>query len=151
MTSPTTPTPRKRSSWLRKLLYVFGGLVVLLVVAFFVVTSSAFIKGVILPRVGKAMGGQVTAAEVSLSPFSELQLHQLKVQTTGTEPLLQAEDVRVRYSLFSILGGTIKVDEVTIVSPVVQIVENADGTSNLDPLMKKDEKAPAKPSTPSTK
>ena len=64
----------------------------------------------------------------------------MKVQTTGTEPLLQAEEVRLRYSLFSILGGTMKVDEVTIVSPVVQIIENADGTSNLDPLLKQEKR-----------
>jgi hypothetical protein len=135
-------------------LYFFGGLLVLLVVAYFVLTSSAFFKGVILPRASKSLGGQITVAEASISPFSQVYLQQLKVQTTGTEPLLQAEEVRLRYSLFSILGGTMKVNEVTIVSPVVQIIENADGTSNLDPLLKKQEKEekPApKPSAPSGK
>jgi hypothetical protein len=136
-------------------LYFFGGLLVLLVVAYFVVSSSAFFKGVILPRASKSLGGQVTVAEASLSPFSQVYLRQLKVQTTGTEPLLQAEEVRLRYSLISILGGTMKVNEVTIVSPVVQIIENADGTSNLDPLLKQEkqeeEKPAPKPSTPSGK
>jgi hypothetical protein len=155
MTEPTSPRSGKRASWLRKLLYVFGGLLVLLVVAYFVVSSSAFFKGVILPRAGKSLGGQVTVAEASISPFSQVYLQQLKVQTTGPEPLLQAEEVRLRYSLISILGGTMKVNEVTIVSPVVQIIENADGTSNLDPLLKPEkpekEKPAPKPSTPSGK
>lgn len=151
MTEPTSPRPRKRSSWLRKLLFAFGGLFVLLVVAYFVVTSSVFFKWVILPRASKAVGGQITVAEASISPFSQVHLRQLKVQTTGTEPLLQAGEVRLRYSLFSILRGTMKVDEVTVVSPVIQVIENADGTSNLDPLLKKEkkeEKPASKPSAP---
>lgn len=145
MSTPIPPRPVKRSSWVRKLFLIFGGLLVLLVAAYFVVTSSAFFKGVILPRASKAVGGQITVAEASISPFSQIHLRQLKVQTTGTEPLLQAEEVRLRYSLFSVLGGTMQVNEVTIVSPVVQIVENADGTGNLDPLLKKEAKPATKP------
>ena len=149
MTNPASSRPGQRFSSFRKLLFAIGGLFVLLVVAYFVVTSSAFFKGVILPRASKAVGGRVTVAEASVSPFSQVHLRQLKVQTTGTEPLLQAEEVRLRYSLFSILGGKIKVDEVTVVSSVVQIIENADGTSNLDPLLKQEEKPASRPSAPS--
>jgi len=116
---------------------------------YFVVTSSAFFKGVVLPRASKAVGGQITVAKVSISPFSRVHLRQLKVQTTGTEPLLQADEVHLRYSRFSILRGTMKVHEVTVVSPVVHLIENADGTSNLDPLVKKEEKPASTPSAPS--
>jgi hypothetical protein len=147
MTNPTSSLPRKRSSWFRKLLLAFGGLIALLVVAYFVVTSSAFFKGVILPSASKTLGGEVTVAGASISPFSQVKLSQLTVKTTGTEPLLQANAVVLRYSLFAILGGTLKVDEVTIDSPVIQIIENADGTSNLDPLMKKEAKPAARPAS----
>src|SRR5262245_52479720 len=67
-----SPQPGRRRSWRRKLLYISGTLLVLLVVAYFVVTSSAFFKGVILPRAGKAIGGEVTVADASLSPFSQV-------------------------------------------------------------------------------
>jgi len=117
-------------------MYGGGGLVMLLVATYFVVTSSAFFKRVILPRASQAVGGEVTVADASISPFSEITLRQLAVKTTGSEPLLQAEEVHLRFSLSSILGGTLKFDEITISSPVIQIVENADGTSNLDPLLK---------------
>jgi uncharacterized protein involved in outer membrane biogenesis len=146
----SAPQPARRRSWRRKLLFTTGALLGFLVVVYFVVTSSAFFKGVILPRVGRAMGGEVTVADASLSPFSQVTLRQLKVKTTGAEPLLQAEEVRLRYGLFAILGGTLKVDEVTIASPVVQIIEQADGSSNLDPLLKKESKpAPAPAPAPS--
>jgi len=144
MNTLSSSEPRRRSSWRRKLLFICGGLLVLLVVAYFVLTSSAFFKGVILPRVGRAVGGEVTVADASISPFSQVILRRLTVKTTGTEPLLKAEEVRLRYGLLPILGGTIKVDEITIASPIVQIVENADGTCNLDPLWKKKPSSPAK-------
>lgn len=38
------PSPA-RGGWLRKLVWIAGGLVILLVVAWFVVTSGAFFKG----------------------------------------------------------------------------------------------------------
>lgn len=145
----TLSRPIKRRRWPRRLTFAGGGLVVFLVLACFVATSSAFIKGVILPRVGRAMNAEISVADISLSPFSQVALRRLAVKTTGSEPLVQAEEVRVRYSLWSILGGNIKVDEVTLQSPVIQIVENADGTSNLDPLLKEDETKAAEPSRPS--
>lgn len=145
MTTTASPQPGKRSSWLRKLMFGFGGLIVLLVAAYFVVTSSAFFKGVILPRASQAIGGEITVAEASISPFSQVTLRQLVVKTTGAEPLLQANEVRLRYSLTAILGGTLQVDEVMIDSPVVQIVANADGTSNLDPLLSQGEAPAAQP------
>ncbi len=143
-TASASPTVR-RPTWRRKLLFISGLLLVLLVAAYFVVTSSAFFKGVILPRAGKALGGKVTVSEASISPFSQVKLRRLTVKTTGTELLLSAEVVVLRYSLFAILRGTLKVDEVTIDSPVVQIIENADGSSNLDPLLKKEARPAAKP------
>ena len=145
MTPSSTSEPGRRPSWRRRLLFIGGGLLLLLGVAYFVVTSSAFFKGVILPRASKAVGGAVTVADASVSPFSQVYLRQLKVQTTGPEPLLQAEEVRVRYRLLAILGGTLNVDEVTVVSPVVQVIENADGTSNLDPLLKQAAKPAPEP------
>ena len=142
-----TPAPKKRRGWLRAIAWVFGILIVLLVVAYFVATSSAFFKGVILPRAGKAMNAQVTVSDASISPFSQVILRDLKVQPTGVEPVLTATEVRLRYSLMDIIKGNIHVDEVTLVSPTVTLIQNPDGRSNLDPLLKaQKEKAPgAKP------
>jgi len=130
-------------------------LLLLLVVAYFVGTSEGFLKSVILPRVSKAMNATVTIEGASISPFSEVILRNLKVVTTGTEPLLTAQEVHARYSLTKMMGGNIVVQEVTVASPTINVVENADGTSNLDPLTKgqKEEKKeqPSKPSKPSGK
>jgi uncharacterized protein involved in outer membrane biogenesis len=144
--------PRKGRGWLRKLAWIAGGFILLLVVAYFVATSSAFFKSVILPRVSKAVGADITVSDASISPFSQVTLRNLKVQTTGTEPLITAPEVRASYSLMAILGGNMRVDEVVISSPTVNLVENPDKSSNLDPLTKgqpeKPAAGPAKPSQP---
>ena len=49
------PAPKRRRRWPRILGRIFLALIILLVVVYFVGTSSAVFKGVILPKVGKAM------------------------------------------------------------------------------------------------
>lgn len=151
MSEPATPAaPAKRSSRGRKLLFAGIALAILLVICFFVATSSAFLKAVVLPRVGTGIGATVTAAEVSLLPFSQLVLRQVQVQTTGAEPLFAAQEVRVRYHLWDLIGGDVRLDEVTLNAPHVVLVQNADGTSNLDPILAalKTPKKPKRPKPP---
>ena len=126
----------KRGGWLRKLLLLGGLLLVLLVLGFFVVTSGAFIKAVVLPKVGAALNSDLAVGEVQFSPFSQLELREVKLTPKGAEPLLTASLVRARYSLMAIIRGNILVDEVTVESPTITLVENADGTKNLDPILK---------------
>ena len=105
-----TPPPRRRRRWPKILGLLAGGFLLLLVVVYFVGTSSAFFKGVILPRVSKSINATVTVTDASISPFKKIILKNLKVQTTGTEPLFTASEVRARYSLFDIIGGNIHVE-----------------------------------------
>jgi uncharacterized protein involved in outer membrane biogenesis len=145
-----TPAPPKRRRWLRAISWIFGGLIVLLVVLYFVATSSGFFKSVILPKVSAALNANITVSDASISPFRRVVLRGLRVQTTGTEPLVTAAEVRLRYSLMAIIGGRINVDEITLTTPTVNLVENPDKTSNLDPILKSQEPSkPAPPSAPS--
>lgn len=143
-TSDTAPSP-KRHGWLFKLGIAAGVLVVLVIILYFVATSGAFIKGFILPRVAKSVHADITVSELSLSPWSEVEIKGLKVTPEGREPLLEAQTVRARYSLMDILHGRIVVSEVTLDSPVITLVQKADGSSNLDPLTQKS--GAAKPAT----
>jgi uncharacterized protein involved in outer membrane biogenesis len=151
--TPVAPkAPKKRRSLLRTLIWLVAVVVVLGVVAYFVGTSAGFLKGFILPRVSKAMNATITVSDATVRPFSEVVLRDLKVQTTGPEPLVTAQEVRARYRLLDIVRGNLKVEEVLLASPTVHVVQNADGTSNLDPILKArapkpDEKKPA-PSQP---
>ena len=137
---------KPKSGWLKKLGVTGIVLAGLLVVAYFVGTSATVLKSVILPRVSKALNAEITVEDADISPFSRVVNRGLKIKTTGAEPLLTCNEVRARYSLLDILSGKINVEEVTLVSPVITLVRNADGTSNLDPLTKSDgKKAEPKP------
>ncbi len=152
----SSPAPRKRRRWFRWLAWALGGLVVLVVVVYFVVTSSAFFKGVILPRASKALNADITVSGASISPFRQVVLNNLKVQTAGSEPLLTAPEVRLRYSLMDILRGNIHIDEATLSAPTIIVVENPDGSRNFDPIVKSQTRAapqqgkpaPSKPGKP---
>jgi hypothetical protein len=147
MNEPTlTPAPARRR-WRRKLLWVAIVLVALLVAAFLVVSSGAFLKGVVLPRVGRALNANLAAEQITFRPFSELELRDVKLTPVGAEPVFTAGLVRARYHLLALLGGRIAVDELTVESPVVNVIENADGTCNLDPLLRR-EKVPAAKAAP---
>jgi uncharacterized protein involved in outer membrane biogenesis len=128
--------PKPRSRWLRRLAWFFAILLILLVAAYFVATSSAVLKGVILPRVGSALNATITVSDAALHPFSGIVFRDLKVQPAGQPALVTASEVRVSYHLLDILGGNLRVDEIALVSPAVELVVNPDGSSNLDPILK---------------
>lgn len=136
----------KRSGKLSKILaFSLGGVAVLLVAAYFVVTSSGFLKSFILPKASAALGATVDAEEIALSPFSQVTLKGLNLKTVGTEPLLKADRVHAQYDLRAILGGEIKVSEAIAEGVKIRIEENADGTRNWTPLLKS---APGSGSSP---
>src|ERR1041385_8011706 len=151
MTEPIVPppTPRRRGRWLRIISIAFGFLLLVVVAIYFVATSSAFFKGVILPRVSKAANAEISVSDASISPFKEVVLRDLKLRPAGQEPLVTAQEVRARYSLMDILKGNIHVEELTLASPTVVIIENPDGSHNYDPLTKA--QAEPKPKAKETK
>jgi hypothetical protein len=133
----TAPAPvKKRRGWLRLLFGAAVVLLILIVAAYFIVTSAAFLKSAVLPRASQAIGAEVTVSDAAIHPFSEIELSNLKVQSKDQPPLITAPDIRVRYHLWDILHGNLRVDEIALVSPTVARVQNPDGTSNLDPLLK---------------
>src|SRR6266496_5676051 len=147
---PKKPMPR----WLRRLLWIGGGSLLFFVVLYFFLTSAFFLKTFVLPRVGSAINASVTIRDASISPFSSIIIRGLKLTTTDDSvPLVTVEEVLARYSLMDIIGGHINVEEVTIDSPVIQIIQNPDGTSNLDPLLqssgeRKETETPVEPGQP---
>ena len=147
-------TIERPPSWRQRALpiatWAAGVLVILLVAAYFIVTSSGFIKRVILPRMSAAIHADVTVTDISVHPFRKITVRGLKVQAKGQEPFITAPELRASYSLWSILHGNLRVYEATLVSPTVALVENPDGSSNLDALLQASGKKPsaARPSRP---
>ncbi|MDE3068035.1 MAG: AsmA family protein [Verrucomicrobiota bacterium] len=144
------PPAKRRRAWLRILMGLAAVLLVLVVSTYLIVTSSAFLKSAVLPRVSQAIGAEVTVSRASIHPFSAIALWNFKAQPKGQAPIVTAPEVRVRYHLWDILRGHLRVDDITLVSPTLELVENPDGSSNLDPLLKalKGKPAPPRPAPP---
>ena len=106
MTPQETPKLRK-TSLPRKLAWIAGTLFVAVIALYLTVTSSVFLTKVVLPRVGAMLNANITATQVSLSPFSQLTARGLSVSTGTTNTVFAVDELRVRYDLMSILGGTI--------------------------------------------
>ena len=153
MTTIASLTIEKQRSWLQHALriavWVAGVLVILALAAYLVVTSSGFIKRVILPRVSAAIHAEITVTDISVHPFSKITVRGLKVQAKGQEPVITAPEVRASYSLWSILRGKPRISEIALVSPTINLVENPDGSSNFDALKASNKKpSESKPPRP---
>jgi hypothetical protein len=143
--------PARRGQWKRRVGWAGAALLLLGVVFYFFVTSNWFVQRVVLPQVSAALQMDVTVAQASLSPWRRVVLRELKVQPKHDEVLLQVREIRVRYSLLALLRGRIDVAELTVDTPLLTVVQRANGTSNLDALLRligqpdstpKDEPAP---------
>jgi uncharacterized protein involved in outer membrane biogenesis len=148
--APASPQPApKKSGLLRKLGLGAAGLLVLLLVGYFLVTSAMFQKGVVLPRVAKALGADLTVEDTTISPFSRVVLNGVKLQVPGAaEPIFTAKEIRARYSLLAIIGGNIAVEEAAVAGATINVVQNPDGTFNFTPILKATESKEPKPAAP---
>jgi uncharacterized protein involved in outer membrane biogenesis len=136
--------------WSRRLKIAGVAFAVLLLVLYFIVTSGAFVKGVIVPQAGAALNADISVSSAQVSPFSKVVLRDLKITPEGRETLLSANEINARYSLWSLIRGKIAVDDVTVIAPIITVVENADGTRNLGALMKSQQAKPEEKSPPTT-
>jgi hypothetical protein len=59
------------SPWPKRLKVTAGALLVLLVVGYFFIGSSFFVRSLVLPSIEKSMLAKIEVGDVSLSPFSQ--------------------------------------------------------------------------------
>ncbi len=105
-------------------------LIVLVVVAGVTVTRPFFIKSVVLPRVEKAIGVNIRIQDLSLSPFSRLELQGLRVGS-NEDPLLRADRMLCRYKLFKFFDQKLAVEELSLKGAEIMLEQSADGSLNL--------------------
>jgi hypothetical protein len=129
--TPQAPSSRK----LVKRLSIAGGAVFLLIIiGYLSVTSGAFVKSVVLPKLSKALNAEVTVTDASVGLFSGVSMKGLRVVSAETD-LVKAGEATLRYSFWALASGRIEVSEFTLDAPEVFLVQNPDGTSNLTPIL----------------
>lgn len=140
---PAEPAPRRSRAAARLKWVGLAGVLVLTlgVGGWWVLTSNAALKALVLPRVSAALNARVSAETITLRPLSEVRLTGLEITPAEGPRLLRAAEVRVRYHLWSILRGRYVLPEIRLDRPELDLRVTRDGRSNLDALL-------ARPATP---
>jgi len=133
------PVIKRKPLWL----YFIGGTVLLVVLAFLFIANGIFVRSVVLPKVAAQLKSDLTTDDVSFSPFSSITLRGVKLVPKGDETLFTAKEVRIRYSLFAILGGKITVDEILLDTPQITLVQRSATDGNLAKILPEPSSAPA--------
>ncbi|GEM_PF-3963414 len=113
-------------TWMKIVLALLAVIVCGLGLLYGCLTSEWFITGQVLPRVGKAIGQPVTAGRLKVSLFSGVEIQNLAVGS-GSNQLLHANTVRLRYRLLRAFQGELAVDEILLDGVKVQVLPDAAG------------------------
>ena len=119
--------PKRR--WMKRLLIALVAAVIVAAGLYMLVGSSWFFKRAVLPRAAAALGMPVSVETADISPFSEVRLTGLHVGPAA-DPLLTGEEIRCRYDLFAILGGSLDIEEAVVRGVVIRAVQAPDGSWN---------------------
>ena len=139
----TAPTSRPRRRWLRRLV-VFVVLLLGLVVVAPLGLGLSPVRRFVAGKVSTALGRTVTIGGISAAWWSGMELRNVEVHNpegyTG-DPLLAVDRVKVDVSLGKLLTGTFDA-RVAVERPVVTLIQDKDGHSNLEGLGTKREGEP---------
>ncbi|MBN2640123.1 MAG: hypothetical protein JXR78_00575 [Victivallales bacterium] len=118
---------------LKKLSIIFAGSVAMLLILYFILTSSVVLKSIVLPMAGKQLGAPVHAQDINFSLFSStLEIKYLTVGDSAA-PLLSSRRAYVKCAFLS-LPGSIIIDTLELDNTSVKLHRSADGKWNL-PLL----------------
>lgn len=114
---------------------VLLALSIVVLVAFLAVYSRTdsfrnLLREQVVSAVNGALRGNVQLAEIDGSIWSHLTLHDVSAGIDG-DTVAHIDEVRIRYSLTSLLGGELAVSELDLIRPAVHAREGDDGTWNL--------------------
>ncbi|MEW6057265.1 MAG: AsmA family protein [Bdellovibrionota bacterium] len=140
----------KKSSILKKLVYVFGGLLGLLVVAAIVIPLVVDVdkyRPQIVQAANEKINGKIELGKLGLSLWGRVKvdIDGLKVSDAQGRPVVEVKDAGLNLPLLSILSGRPEL-RVVLNNPVINVVKQKNGKLNAMALMKE---TPAADSSPS--
>jgi hypothetical protein len=139
--------PRRRRLS-RAILRTSIALAIVAVAAGFWITRPSTLAWLILPRAAKAIGGPVTASRIALDGIDTLVLEDVRVRVDGWKDesgqLAYADRIRVRFSPWALLVGSVDVGSVSANRVELRLVERADGSGAFSILDLRPEQEPDK-------
>src|SRR5438270_5190212 len=134
-------------AWKRKLTWIalvlVGSVVVLSVGGYLVLRSARFhgyLRGQIEKRASEATGAEVRIQNFAIH-VSQLAADAYGITVGGNQPvsarpLVQADELRIRLKIISLLRKKIDLNEIVLQHPVVNLRVSKDGTTNLPVIPK---------------
>lgn len=124
----------KGINWKKWLPVTGGALIVLVFLAYFIITSSFFLTKVALPIAGNILKIEIKADSVKLSGLSKVDVKGLKVTPQGEETILEAGEVMAELNKLDLSFASFSIKEVYLDKGLVNIVQTPEG-GNLAALL----------------
>ena len=90
------------------------GLLLLLWLAYWMVSQPFFVRSILFPKIEEALGARLEADIIEFGPFSSLECHKVVLRSTDGETLVQIQDIRIEYDWFACLQGVVAVEKCLI-------------------------------------
>jgi len=138
----TQQTIRRKWRWLRRVAWVLGikvALILIAVVVFFGTgTGNPLLRRLAIKRINSITGGQTEIRNLSIQWLSmSVTIKGFVIhgkEPAGTEPLFSAEEIRGGLKIDSFWGRKISLSEIVVLQPHVHIRAEKDGTTNVPPV-----------------
>lgn len=125
---------------LRGVGFTFGGLVVLVVLLLaFLQTpwGKSIVRGIVQGKLAGKINGSVKLGSIDYSfLFRDIELGNLEIRDAAGQPAAKLASLAVTIDRGSLIKGSPVIDQLAIRGLDVTVVQNADGTTNLDTLAK---------------
>lgn len=125
---------QNKFNWKKWLPITGGALIILVFLAYFIITSSFFLTKVALPIAGNILKIEIKADSVKLSGLSKVDVKGLKVTPQGEETILEAGEVMAELNKLDLSFASFSIKEVYLDKGLVNIVQTPDG-GNLAALL----------------
>lgn len=132
------PAPRKRR-WLRRTLYVMGGLLILLLILLLLVptiASMGFVRSIVVGKVNDNLNGKVQIADWSIGWTGGIKVDGIKVFDNQNRQILEVPHVSTQLSLVNALKGKYDIGDTVIQGLDFNAIRYPDGTLNFAKLAK---------------
>lgn len=127
---------------LKWLVGVVAAVVIIVVAALIAVpylVDTPRVQALIASNASQALGRPVKfrSMSVSILPLPAVALHGLEIAEDpqfGTEPFLRLETGKVRLKLLPLFSGRVELGDISLIKPVITVIQAADGRMNISTL-----------------
>jgi len=137
---------------MKKALLILLSVIVVAVVALTIIIKVYItpekVKGLLLPRVEKALGRKVTVGEISIGILKGIEVRDFTIkEADGKTDFLKSGEFVLKYSLLPLLSKRVVINELRIISPEIRIVRDKDGKYNFESIGRSEETGEVKKKT----